>query len=293
MAFLQILLPLENVAYYLQHPSQHLRNAVNSSLSHCLTDYIDTFQLLDQISQSNLSLILQTLFQGGKQPENLVTPNHQDDDNFIKQIKSSLALEFDHIENLVKGPQIIELAFIILSSESQVDLAQLAKRMLHFKLKYLTLEDLAWINENQQDLQDLSPSSTKLLHKKIYQKLLEENYEITSLEEELIVKFIQQGLTTSFQKSGMAIFEGKRYKLRGDNLDLRFEKLSQKVLEVQPPKTKKQELVKLIIEDNTTPSTSKKTNETLFNPESSALYSKKMKQTSNQIKKKKACCEIF
>jgi len=52
---------------------------------------------------------------------------------------------------------------------------------LHFKLKYLTLEDLAWINENQQDLQDLSPSSTKLLNKKIrcniFMELLSFNYE--------------------------------------------------------------------------------------------------------------------
>jgi len=264
-------------------------------LVNCLTDYIDTLQLLDQLSQSNLSLVLQTLFQGGKQPENLVTPNLQDDDNFIKQIKSSLALEFDHIENLIKGPQIIELALIILSCKSQADLMELAKQTLNMKLKYLTHEDFIWINENQEDLQDLSPYQMKLFNKKIYQKLLEENHQITSLEEELIVKFIQQGLSTSFQKGEMVIFEGKRYKLRGENIDLRFEKLPRKVLETQrkKQKTKQEEFVELIIDDKETPSTSKKTNETLFHPEYSALSNRRMKKANDKIKTKKACCEIF
>ena len=228
---------------YLTHSSKNLRDTVASFLLTCLEKYLNDFQGLDQLFQLPLSdltvdLICNKLFEEGNQSESF----QQSLQSYLEKLREEelrlfLVSDVNKIKTL-RGPGIIELSFAIIGQEKvskygsdREKLVELAKEVLSIQLKFLNEEGLIWINQNCEKLLSLS-AEAKTFYKKIYHKLLEDE-KITSLEEQLLIKFINQGLTTSLTRDGEIIFEGKRYRLKGDNIDFALEKIAKTVIDQQ------------------------------------------------------------
>jgi len=244
--FLSLLTVPDQIAEYFQHPSKNIRDIVKSSLLIHLTNYVHNFQSLNEILQIPHELrklrpldwnLVKNNYLSNPLSDNLkskIETLRKKKDKYRK-LKLLLASEIDHIKTL-KGPQIIEFALAIIGRKAVSDkdseskkLIELAREVLDIQLKYLDNKKLRWLNANQEKLLSLSPE-TKLFNKKIYHKLLEDK-QITLLEEELIIKFINQGLTTSLTRNGEMIFESKRYKLSGGNIELTLERIAKTIIE--------------------------------------------------------------
>jgi len=193
----------ENLANYLQLPLKSLRDALTSFLLPSMKEYIANFGTLEKARES----------------------------------RRGMGPQLDKIGDF-QGPQIIELVMILLgkltvsdgNSEGQ-ELIELAKEILNIKLRDLNDKDLGWISENSENLLSLSPEA-KIFCKKILHTLLEDN-KITPLEQQLIIKFIQQGLTTSITRGGEMIFEGRQYKILDTNAELGLEKIAKTIIRQQ------------------------------------------------------------
>ena len=224
---------------YLNHSLKDLRDVVNSTLLECFEGYITRFQSLDRLFQTNnlavdeikAELFHPPYYLSKELAEKLRQLKEQD------ELRSLLTIELNHIQGL-RGPQVVGLTLAITGQASLSEegsegrkLVELARETLMIQLRCLTEKELTWINENHEWLVSLSPE-TKLFYKKIYHKLLEDN-QVNPLEEELTIKFINQGLTTSLTREGGIIFEGKRYKLQGKNIELAVEKIAKIIISQQ------------------------------------------------------------
>lgn len=246
--FLKILTFSTDISECLLHQVKPFRDLVKASLLKCLENYLVSFQQLKTSpqtpkSQLDLETIAQTLLENNQIPENgkneikqgLFYLQQDTSDSKLKRFRKLLMSELDQIQ-IFKGPRVIELAMILISKLSDEDsadqkLIKSAKEILNIQLNCLTETRLRWINENQQNLLNLSPEA-KVFIKNVFKELLE-NGEITSLEEEFIINFINQGLTISLTRSGEIMVEGKRDKLKANNFELMFEKIIKNIIEKQ------------------------------------------------------------
>ena len=201
---------------------------------------IDTFRT----KRVNLENITKELFPSKKLPEQiwdglnrLSVPSlsREERSQLESELKPQIVSEINQIGSL-KGPQIIELALTILSKEKEPDsenqeLIELAQQVLSVQVKYLNDEGLVWIRQNHDYLLSLS-AETKLLYRKICHQMLEDE-KITPQEEELMIKFINQGFTHALTRSGEIIFEGKHYKLKGIDIESALEKIAKNIINQQ------------------------------------------------------------
>jgi len=244
--FPKLLLNPDSFEKYLTHSSMNVRDSITSYLLSCVEKYLNRFQELELMSQRPLTDVTLEVIMG-----KLFVNEKKKDESFQEKVKNCLeksqeepeklrellVSEINKIEGL-KGPGIIELAIVSIGQEKVLKedsdrkkLIESAKEVLNIQLKYLDEEGLIWINKNCEKLLALS-AEAKVFYKKVYHKLLEDG-QVTSLEEELLIKFINQGLTTSLTRSGEIIFEGKRYKLKGEDIELALEKIAKTVIEQQ------------------------------------------------------------
>jgi len=247
---------------YFHHPSKKLRSVLTLALSSCLKTYVQSFQLLDELFQDPKSSLTFTkvvnLFNQVHLTQeasrllqrdllNLRKNGFSEDD--LSKLKMFLASELDQIGSL-KGPQIIKLALVIASKENESqdnsdhqELIELVRETFNIQVKYLNDDGLTWIYHHHDQLLSLSPPETRLFFRKVCDKMLEDNI-ITPLEEQLMIKFINQGLTISLTKSGEVIFEERCYKLKGKDIQQALEKIAKIIIKQQ------QDILALKYKDN-------------------------------------------
>ena len=135
----------------------------------------------------------------------------------LEKLQNILISHLEYIDSPEKKQKVIEVVLGIISNEETgKELINSARKMLDFQLKYLDDQALDSINKNFFRLVAQSRESKPFI-RKVYHKLLEDS-EITNLEKELMIKFINQGLTTSINRNKEIIFEGKRYKMKGKRI---------------------------------------------------------------------------
>ena len=103
-----------------------------------------------------------------------------------------------------------------------------AEKIINYQIDHLNEEGLAWCNERVDHLFKLS-KATKVFMARLYHKIVGD-LEITILDQELIIKLINKGMTTSLTKKGEIIFEGKKYAARGTDENFSLDDIARAVI---------------------------------------------------------------
>ena len=250
--FLQILSrnPTDLTEYF-NYPSRKTREILISGLFDCLKNYVKNFELFEEFFKDPKAYqtggdIQEKLFKGKelgrigfdiqrnfeKLQEGEISKAEFDEQ--LSDLQSLVISEINQI-NTLKGPQIIELALVLIGKErapeddsDRQNLTKMAKEVLNFQVNYLNTEGLKWIHDNHEKLISLSPEA-KSFDRKVCHKLLEQE-QMTPLELSLLIK---QGLSVSLTRDGEIIFEGKRHKLKGDYIPQTLEEIAKIIISQQ------------------------------------------------------------
>jgi len=240
---------LKLISEYLFDPSKGVRGSFQSCLMTSLNDYLSSFKFFGELlsePQITLEIISNKLLENNQISEQIrktlkVGLNELQqyiNQNNSKQIQAFLASKLSQIGATKADKLITEIMSMIYSLGTILDrnpenqkLMEPFQEALLVQLKYQPEIFLNTMIEYPPSIVNFS-SEIKNVCKKIFHQLLQDE-EITPLKEELIIKFINQGLTATLTKNGEVIFQGKRYKLKGDNVELSLERIAKTIIAQQ------------------------------------------------------------